>query len=63
MRNPATLKPKGMVTDAPAVAVSTMPEEKKEALMARLRQAISDEEECSVRIYLIECLELIIDLF
>jgi len=37
------------VTDAPAVAVASMPEDKKEALMARLRQAISDEEECSVR--------------
>lgn len=48
MRNPATLEPKGMVTDAPAVAVASMPEDKKEALMARLRQAISDEEECSV---------------
>lgn len=47
MRNPVTL-PKGMVTDAPAVAVSTMSEERKEVLMAKLRQAISDEEECSV---------------
>ena len=37
------------MTDAPAVAVASMPEDKKEALMARLRQAISDEEECSVR--------------
>jgi SWI/SNF-related matrix-associated actin-dependent regulator of chromatin subfamily A3 len=49
MRNPATREPKGMVTDAPAVAVASMSEEKKEALMARLRQAVSDEEECSVR--------------
>ena len=48
MRNPATLEPKGMVTDEPAVAVESMPEEKKEKLMAKLRQAISDEEECSV---------------
>jgi hypothetical protein len=46
MRNPATV-PKGMVTDAPAVAVSTMSEERKEVLLAKLRQAISDEEECS----------------
>jgi hypothetical protein len=49
MRNPATLEPKGMVTDEPAVAVESMSEEKKERLMAKLRQAISDEEECSVR--------------
>jgi hypothetical protein len=48
MRNPATLQPKGMVTDAPAVAAASMSDEKKESLMARLRQAISDEEECSV---------------
>ena len=37
-----------MVTDEPPVAVESMPEEKKERLMAKLRQAISDEEECSV---------------
>jgi SWI/SNF-related matrix-associated actin-dependent regulator of chromatin subfamily A3 len=48
MRNPATLEPRGMVTDAPPVAVASMPADKKEVLMARLRQAISDEEECSV---------------
>ena len=39
-----------MVTDEPAVAAASMPEEKKEKLMAKLRQAISDEEECSVRL-------------
>jgi SWI/SNF-related matrix-associated actin-dependent regulator of chromatin subfamily A3 len=47
MRTPVT-EPKGMVTDAPAVVAASMPEEKKAALMTRLRQAISDEEECSV---------------
>ena len=52
MRDPATLEPKGMVTDEPAVAASSMPEEQKEKLLAKLRQAISDEEECSVRLLL-----------
>jgi len=63
MRNPATLEPKGMVTDEPAVAAASMPEEKKEKLMAKLRQAISDEEECSVRLYMIPWVELMVDLF
>jgi len=52
-----------MVTDEPAVAAASMPEEKKEKLMAKLRQAISDEEECSVRLYLISWVELRVDLF
>jgi hypothetical protein len=63
MRNPATLEPKGMVTDEPAVAVASMPEDKKERLMAKLRQAISDEEECSVRLLRALWVELMIDLF
>jgi len=52
-----------MVTDEPAVAAASMPEEKKEKLMAKLRQAISDEEECSVRLYMIPWVELMVDLF
>lgn len=46
MRTPT--QPKGMVTDAPAVATASMPEEKRESLIAKLKQAISDEEECAV---------------